>query len=148
MHERRDEEPDRELARLVSQDALHDPGRELTHGQLDDDHRDREYERGQADHRARDGGQDHDRGIRPDDECAWKRLVVEVTVERDRPEGEQHARQHAEHRDEPEARLQMDEELGELHCEQRAYPFAHLGNEARALAYVFQVLVTSSPRPA
>jgi hypothetical protein len=29
VHEGRDEEPDRELARLVAKDPLHDPGREL-----------------------------------------------------------------------------------------------------------------------
>ncbi len=103
MHESRDEQSDRELARLVAQDALHDPWRELTHGQLDDDHRDREHERGQADHRSRDGGEDHDGGIRPHDERARKRLVVEVAVERNRPEGQQHAREDTEHRDEPQA---------------------------------------------
>jgi hypothetical protein len=39
VHEGRDEEPDRELAGLVAKDPLHDPGRELPHRQLDDDHR-------------------------------------------------------------------------------------------------------------
>ena len=116
MDERRDKEPDRELARLVSQDALHDARGELTHRQLDDDHRDREDERGETDHRACDGGEDHHGGIRPDDERSRKCLVVEVAVERDRSEGEEHAREHAKHRDEPEARLQMDENLGELHA--------------------------------
>ena len=101
----------------------------LTHRQLDDDHRDRQHECGQADHRPRDGCQDHHGGIRSDGEGTWNRLVVEVAVERDCPEGEQHARQHAEDRDEPETRLHMDEELGKLHWEQRTYPFAHLGNE-------------------
>ena len=86
MHERRDEEQSR-AGWLVSQDALHDPRGELTHRELDDDHRDREDERGQADHRPRDGGEDDDGGIRPDDR-AGKRLVVKVAVERDRPEGE------------------------------------------------------------
>ena len=43
--ERRDEHADRELARPVAQDRLHDPRRELAHRELDDDHRDRQDER-------------------------------------------------------------------------------------------------------
>jgi hypothetical protein len=58
VHEGRDEEPDSELARLVLEDPLHDPGRKLSHRQLNDDHRDREHERREAHHRGRDGGQD------------------------------------------------------------------------------------------
>ena len=68
VNERRDEEADRELARLVAQDALDDARGELTHRELDDDHRDRQHQRGQADHRRRDGGQDHDCGVRSTDE--------------------------------------------------------------------------------
>ena len=40
------EEADRDLAGLVLQERLHDPGRELTHRELDDDHRDGQDERG------------------------------------------------------------------------------------------------------
>ncbi len=64
VDERRDEEADRKLARLVAQDALDDPRRELPHRELHDDHRDRQHERREAHHRRRDGRQDRRRRIR------------------------------------------------------------------------------------
>ena len=88
MHEGRYEEPDCELARLVAQDALDDARGELSHCELHDDHRDREHQRGQADHRRCDGGQDHRRGIGSTDQTRRKRFVAEVAVERDRRERE------------------------------------------------------------
>ena len=105
----RDEETDRELARLVSQNALHDARRELTHGELDDDHRDRENERGQAHHRGSDRRKDVSRRIRTADEAVGKRLVVEVAVDCNCRERESRPGEHAEHRYEPEARLEVDE---------------------------------------
>ena len=84
VDEGRDEETDRELARLVPQNALHDARRKLTHGELDDDHRDRENERGQAHHRGGDRRKDVSRGVRTADEPVRKRLVVEVAVDSDR----------------------------------------------------------------
>jgi hypothetical protein len=53
MCEGADEDSDRELARLVFEDALDNSWRELTHGELHDDHGDREHERGETDHRYR-----------------------------------------------------------------------------------------------
>ena len=70
VHEGRDEETDRELTGLVLEDALHDPRRELAHRELDDHHRDRQHESGQADHRRRDGAEDLGRCVRPTDEVA------------------------------------------------------------------------------
>ena len=116
VDEGRDEEADRELARLVPQNALHDARRKLTHGELDDDHRDRENERGQAHHRGGDGRKDVSRGIRAADEAGRKRLVVEVAVDSDRPERESRPGEHAEHGHEPEARLEVDEQLGAPHA--------------------------------
>ena len=84
VDERRDEESDRELARLVPQDALHDARRELAHRELDDDHRDREDERGQAHHRGGDGRKDVGRSVRPADDARRQRVVVEVAVDSDR----------------------------------------------------------------
>ena len=109
VDESRDEEADRELARLVPQNALHDAGRKLTHGELDDDHGDRENERSQAHHRGGDGREDVCRGIRTADEAGRKRLVIEVAVESDRPEREACPGEHAKHRHEPQARLEVDE---------------------------------------
>jgi hypothetical protein len=65
MHERGDEEPDGELAGLIAEDPLHDPGRELPHRQLNDNHRDGEHERRGAHHRDRDRRQDRRRRGRP-----------------------------------------------------------------------------------
>lgn len=53
----------------------------------DDDHRDRENERGQAHHRG-DGREDESGGIRTADDAGGKRLVVEVAVNRDGPKRE------------------------------------------------------------
>ena len=116
VDEGRDEETDRELAWLVPQDALHDARRKLTHGQLDDDHRDRENERRQTHHRGGDGRKDVCRSIGTANEASGKRLVVEVAVDSDRPEGESRPGEYAEHGYEPEARLEMDEQLGASHA--------------------------------
>ena len=56
----------------------------LTHGELDDHHRDRENERSQAHHGCGDGREDV--CIRTADEAGRKRLVIEVAIEGDRPE--------------------------------------------------------------
>jgi hypothetical protein len=85
VDEGRDEESDRQLAWLVSQDPLHDARRKLTHGELDDNHRDRENERGQTHHRGGDSREDVSGSIRTANETSGKRLVVEVAVDSDRP---------------------------------------------------------------
>ena len=115
VDESRDEQADRELARLVPQNALHDAGRKLTHGELDDDHRDRKNERGQAHHRGGDGREDVCGGIRAADNAGRNRLVIEVAVESDRPERECRPGQHAKHGHEPQARLEVDEKLRAPH---------------------------------
>ena len=115
VDERGDEEADRELARLVPQDALDDPRRELAHRELDDDHRDRQHERGEAHHRGGDGRKDVGRRIRAADDARRHRLVVEVAVDGDRCERESGPGEHAEHGDEPEARLEMDQQLAKSH---------------------------------
>ena len=125
VDEGRDEETDRELARLVPQNALHDARRKLTHGELDDDHRDRENERGQAHHRGGDGRKDVSRGIRTADEASGKRLVVEVAVDSDRRERESRPGEYAEHGHEPEARLEVDEQLGAPHRNVLDVPAEH-----------------------
>jgi hypothetical protein len=109
---------------LVPQDALHDARRKLTHGELDDDHRDREHERGQTHHRGGDGRKDVSRSIRTANEASGKRLVVEVAVDSDRPEGESRPGKYAEHWHEPEARFEVDEQLGASHATvvEEAYP--------------------------
>ena len=75
VDERRDEQPDRELARLVPEDPLNDPRRELAHRQLDDDHRDRQHEGRQADHRCGDRRQ-HRAGGRRRPGQAWRKRLV------------------------------------------------------------------------
>ena len=115
VHEGRDEEPDRELAGLVAKDPLHDPGRELPHRQLDDDHRDRQHERREAHHRDRDRGQDRVRRGRPTDEHLRDRLIVEGSVEGDRAEGDRRAREDTHDRHEPKARPHADRELSQPH---------------------------------
>ena len=82
---------------FVPQNALHDAGRKLTHGQLDDDHGDRENERGQAHHRGGDGRRNVSRGIRTADDARGKRLVVEVAVDSDCPERKSRSGEHAKH---------------------------------------------------
>ena len=116
VNESGDEQADRELARLVAQDALDDARGELTHRELDDDHRDRQHQCGQADHRCRDGGEDHDCSIGSAGHAGRERLVIEVAVERDRRERQERAGEHAQNRHEPEARLEVDEQLRESHA--------------------------------
>ena len=72
VHERRDEQTDRELARFVAQDALHDARRELAHRELNDNHRDRQHERGQAHHRGSDGRKNRRGGVRAADQARGK----------------------------------------------------------------------------
>jgi hypothetical protein len=103
VHERGDEESDRKLARLVAEDLLHDPGRELPHRQLDDNHGDRQNEGCQTRHRDRDRRQDRGRRGGSTDDHLGDRLVVECPVERDRPEGDHRPREDAHDRQEPEA---------------------------------------------
>ena len=146
VDESRDEEADRELARLVPKNALHDAGRKLTHGELDDDHRDRENERGQAHHRGGDGRKDVGRGIRTPDEAGGKRLVVEVAVDSDRSERESHPGEYAEHWHEPQARLEVDEQLraphgiGRLPSERAAEPEGTATRKSAKLLSVANVL--------
>ncbi len=104
MYESGDEEADCELTRLVLQDPLHDAGRELPHRELDDDHRDREDKSRQAHHRRCHCAEDLGRGIGAADKALRDRLIVEIAIERDRPEGDSCAGEHAENGDEPEAR--------------------------------------------
>ena len=121
VHEGCDEEADRELTGLVAKDALHDPGRELPHRQLDDDHRDGEYERRKAHHRDRDRVQDRRRRGRSTDDLLRDRLIVEGSVEGDRAKGDRRAREDTHDRHEPKARPDTHRELSQPH-EPRAYP--------------------------
>ena len=102
--ERGHEQPDRQLARLVPQERLHDPRRELAHRQLHHDHRDRQHQRRQRDHRHGDRRQDAHRGVRPARQPARDHLEVSHTIDGDRADRNDDAGQHAQHRDEPQAR--------------------------------------------
>ena len=75
VHERRDEQTNRKLARLVAQDALHDARRKLAHRELNDDHRDRQHERRQAHHRGSDSRKNRRRGVGPADHAPRERVV-------------------------------------------------------------------------
>ena len=102
--ERGHEQPDRQLARLVAQERLHDPRRELPHRQLHDDHRDRQHQRRQRDHRHGDRRQNAHRGIGPARQPPRNQVEPRRTVDRQRDQRQQQTGQHAQHRDEPQAR--------------------------------------------
>jgi hypothetical protein len=82
---------------------------------LNDDHRDRENQGRQAHHRRGDGRQDRGCGVRAADDALRDRLVIEEAVEGNRPKREKRSGQHAQHGHEPEARPEVDEQLGEAH---------------------------------
>src|SRR4030095_5963683 len=71
-----DKNSNRELTGLVLQDALNDSWRELTHGELHDDHGDRQNERRETDHRCRDRTQDLYSSIGGATDRLWHELVV------------------------------------------------------------------------
>ena len=79
-----DENTDRKLTRLVFQNPLHDSRRELTHCELDDNHRDREYKRSETNHRSSDRTEDFHRCIWTTAEPLRHELVVKRFVDRDR----------------------------------------------------------------
>ena len=104
MRERGDEDADRELTRPIAQDPLHDARRELPHGQLHDDHRDREHEGREAHHGRRGRRENHQRGIRTPRESLRNQLVVETIVHPERRERDRDAREDTGDGNEPEAR--------------------------------------------
>ena len=64
VDERRDEQPDGELAGPITQQPLHDARRELAHCELNDDEDDGEDQRRQTDHRRGNRSQDRQRCVR------------------------------------------------------------------------------------
>ena len=100
--ERTDEDADRELTRLVLQDRLHDPRRELAHRQLDDHHRDRQHQSGQTHHRGGDRPQDRQCGVRPPRERARNQRIPKLTVDPQRHKRQHDASQNTQDRHKPQ----------------------------------------------
>ena len=107
VDERRHEQPDRKLARLVLQNTLDDAGRELRHGELHHYHGDRQDQSSEADHGRGDCFEDAEGRLRPADQAGGQRLVVERAVQRERRKRKGRAADHTEYREEPQARAQM-----------------------------------------
>ena len=104
VRECRDEHTDRDLARLLAEDRLHDAGRELAHGELHDNHRDRQDEHGQRHHRQRDRSEDLECRGRPTRQRMRNQLVVVRPVDRDGERREHEPDEDAHDRHEPERR--------------------------------------------
>src|SRR4030095_14892282 len=115
VRESADKNSNRELTGLVLQDALNDSWRELTHGELHDNHGDRQYERRETDHRRGDRTQDFDSSIRAATDRLWHELVVVRLVDRDRANGKTDAGKHTRERNEPESRRQARKGFSEAH---------------------------------
>ncbi len=104
MSERRHEQPDRQLARPIAQERLHDPRRELPHRQLHHDHRDRQHQRRQRHHRHRDRRQNRQRRVWATRHPRRNHLETETTIDGHRPQRQHDPAEHAHHRNEPQGR--------------------------------------------
>ena len=102
--ERRHKQTDRELAGAVAEERLHDPRRELPHRQLHDDHRDGEDEGRQRHHRHGDRRQDAHGGIRPPSQPSRDEVEIQGAIDSEGRHRDDEAAQHAQHRNEPQAR--------------------------------------------